>query len=47
MARLDDERATDAFLLTLAAAAQSTDLLPGMPPPLEPRDVYAAGDRAT
>jgi YVTN family beta-propeller protein len=31
------------LLLTLAAAAQSADLLPGMPPPLEPRDVYAAG----
>ena len=35
------------ILLTLlfvsAAAAQSADLLPGMPPPLDARDVYAAG----
>ncbi len=31
------------LLLTLAAVAQSADLLPGMPPPLDARDVYAAG----
>jgi len=30
-------------LLLALAAAQSSDLLPGMPPPLDPRDVYAAG----
>jgi len=30
-------------LLLALAAAQSADLLPGMPPPTDPRDVYAAG----
>ena len=30
-------------LILALAAAQSADLLPGMPPPLDPRDVYAAG----
>jgi YVTN family beta-propeller protein len=31
------------MLLLALAAAQSADLLPGMPPPTDPRDVYAAG----
>src|SRR4029077_15752785 len=30
-------------LILALAAAQSADLLPGMPPPLDPQDVYAAG----
>jgi len=30
-------------LILALAAAQSADLLPGMPPPLDPHDVYAAG----
>jgi YVTN family beta-propeller protein len=30
-------------LILALAAVQSADLLPGMPPPIDPRDVYAAG----